>query len=56
MLEAKCWHDLHDPQVGGQLDIEDFYELAKAAGLSQKEVEALVEERAYQRMRKEMPP
>lgn len=55
LLKAMCWRDLHDPHIGGSLDAEDFLELAKAAGLGPRDVEKLIAERAWQRMKKELP-
>jgi len=51
-----AWRDLHDPHIGGVLDADDFYQLAEAAGLGKAEIERLVKERAWQRMKKELPP
>jgi hypothetical protein len=56
MTEAMCWRDLHDPNIGGKMDIDDYYKLAEAAGLPKKDIEELVRIRALERMRKDVKP
>jgi hypothetical protein len=55
LLEVKAWHDMHDSNVGGQMNSEDIMELAKRAGFDKKIAEKIARERAWQRLKRDLP-
>jgi hypothetical protein len=56
MEDVRAWELLHDPDVAGRLDAEGYYELCKAAGFPEDEAQRAASERAWQRLRKDLPP
>jgi hypothetical protein len=56
MHEVRCFEHLHDPEVGGRLDAEGYYELCRAAGLPEGQAQRLASERAWQRLKQDLKP
>jgi hypothetical protein len=54
--QAKCWSAVHDPNIGGMMDAEEFLELCKAAGYSEEAAQKAATERANKRMDKDLTP
>lgn len=53
---AKAWDMLHDPEVGGQMETDDFLELCVNAGFTQKEAKKAALKRANDRMDRDLKP
>lgn len=53
---AKSWEMLNDPKVSGSIDAEGYLELCKAAGMTEDEAQKAASRRAWERMRRDLPP
>ena len=53
--EIRAWELLHDPNVGGQMDADTFYEWCKLAGYNEDASKRAMKQRALERMRKDLP-
>ena len=52
---AKAWEMLHDPNVGGKLNADQFLELCKEAGYSEEQAQKAATRRANQRLDQGLP-
>ena len=49
------WEMLHDPMLSGSMNTEEFLDLCKKAGFAEREAQAAASQRAWQRLRKDLP-
>jgi hypothetical protein len=50
-----AWERLNDPHLRSEMDQDTFAELCKEAGYSEEAIAQAVKERAYQRLKRDMP-
>ncbi len=53
---AHAWEYLHDPKISGRLDAEGLLELCRQAGFSESEAQRAANQRANERLSRELPP
>ena len=53
--QVQAWEMLHNPQVVGTLNTEEFFELCKTAGYSKQAAQKAASAWAWKRMQKELP-
>ena len=54
--DLESWRLLHNPTVTGVLNAEEFYDLCKAAGYGEETSQKAARQRAYERLKRDLPP
>lgn len=55
MKVGRAWDMLHDPEIVGALNMEEYLDLCLEAGYSQEASQAAAKEWGLKRMRKDLP-